>query len=172
MTTSGAELAERLRILRKYGWRRRGLEVTGVNSRLDELQAALLRVRLGGLNAANARRATIAEAYAAGLAGLDSLGLPAAVAGTTPVWHLYVVDHPRRDELAERLAEQGIGTAVHYRPAPHLTTAFRGDGWRPGDFPVAERHAGTALSLPIHPALSDEDVERVIAAVGEACAAI
>jgi dTDP-4-amino-4,6-dideoxygalactose transaminase len=173
VTTSSDEIADRVRLLREYGWRtREDSELKGVNARLDELQAALLRVMLPRLDAANARRAAIAEAYGAALAGVADLGLPEAATGTTPVWHLYVVDHPRRDELAERLAARGIGTAVHYRPAPHLTTAFRRDGWAPGDFPVAERHAETALSLPIHPALSDDDVERVIGAVGEACAAI
>jgi dTDP-4-amino-4,6-dideoxygalactose transaminase len=170
VTTSRPELADRVRLLREYGWRtREDSEIKGVNARLDELQAALLRRLLSRFDERNDRRARIAAAYAAGLAGSPDLTLPSEDEGTTHAWHLYVVEHPRRDELAERLAAAGIGSAVHYRPAPHLTTAFRADGGRPGDFPVAERHAETALSLPMHPALSDADVERVIEAVRAAC---
>jgi dTDP-4-amino-4,6-dideoxygalactose transaminase len=173
VTTSSDEIADRVRLLREYGWRtREDSELKGVNARLDELQAALLRVLLPRLDEANARRSAIAAAYEAGLAGAEALSLPAQATDATPAWHLYVVAHPRRDELAARLGAAGIDTAVHYRPAPHLTTVFRGDGWAAGDFPVAERHAETALSLPLHPALGDEQVERVIEAVREACAAI
>jgi dTDP-4-amino-4,6-dideoxygalactose transaminase len=169
VTTSNAERADRVRLLREYGWRDRSdSEITGVNARLDELQAALLRVLLPQLDERNARRAEIAAAYAAGLEGAAGLELPQAAPGTTRVWHLYVVNHPRRDELAARLERAGVGTAVHYRPAPHQTTAFR-DG---SAFPVAERHASTALTLPLHPALSDADVQRVVAAVTEACAGL
>jgi dTDP-4-amino-4,6-dideoxygalactose transaminase len=167
VTTGSAELADRLRLLRQYGWRDRSdSEITGVNARLDELQAALLRVLLPGLDERNARRAEIAAAYTAGLEGTDGLELPRAAAGTTPVWHLYVVNHPRRDELAARLEQAGIDTAVHYRPAPHETTAFRSAA---AGFPQAERHAATALTLPFHPGLTNADVERVIGAVKEAC---
>jgi dTDP-4-amino-4,6-dideoxygalactose transaminase len=171
VTTSKPELADSVRLMREYGWRTRGdAEIKGVNARLDELQAALLRRLLIRFDERNDRRAQIAAAYAAGLAGSPDLTLPSEAEGTTHAWHLYVVEHPRRDELAERLAAAGIGTAVHYRPPPHLTTAFRADGWQPGDFPVAERHAESALSLPMHPALSDADVDRVIEAVRAACA--
>jgi len=173
ITTSSPERADHARLMREYGWRTRGdAEIKGVNARLDELQAALLRVLLPRLDAANARRAEIAAAYADGLARAPGLTLPRQAANSTHAWHLYVVEHERRDELAERLAREGVGSAVHYRPPPHLTTAFRADGWAQGTFPVAERHAETALSLPLHPGLSDADVERVLAAVEEACAAI
>jgi len=169
VTTSSADHADRVRLLREYGWRDRGdSEITGVNARLDELQAALLRVLLPRLDERNARRAEIAAAYGAALSGIAELELPEAAPGTTPAWHLYVVQHDRRDELAARLERAGVGTAVHYRPAPHQTTAFRDAG----SFPVAERHAATALTLPLHPALSDADVERVVAAVKEACASL
>jgi dTDP-4-amino-4,6-dideoxygalactose transaminase len=173
VTTSDDEIAVRVRMLREYGWRVRGdSERKGVNARLDELQAALLRVLLPRLDNANARRAEIAEAYAAGLNGAIGLELPAAVAGTGPVWHLFVVRHERRDALADALAAAGIGSAVHYSPAPHMSTAFRSDGWAAGTFPEAERHAAMALSLPIHPGLSDADVARVVTAVEDACARI
>jgi dTDP-4-amino-4,6-dideoxygalactose transaminase len=173
VTTSDAELADRVRLLREYGWRTRGdSELKGVNARLDELQAALLRVLLTRLDAANERRAAIASDYSSSLADLDELVLPGAVAGTRSAWHLYVVSHPRRDALAAALAEAGVGSGVHYSPPPHLTSAFRADGWAPGDFPLAERHAETALSLPLHPGLTDAQVERVIAAIRDACSKI
>jgi dTDP-4-amino-4,6-dideoxygalactose transaminase len=173
VATSDPELADRVRLMREYGWRTRAdAELKGVNARLDELQAALLRVLLERLDDANARRARIAAAYTAGLAGSPGLTLPSEAAGSRHAWHLYVVEHARRDALAERLEARGIGTAIHYAPPPHLTTAFRADGWAPGAFPVAERQAETALSLPLHPALSDADVQRVIEAVPEACAEI
>ncbi|MBN1530835.1 MAG: DegT/DnrJ/EryC1/StrS family aminotransferase [Thermoleophilaceae bacterium] len=166
VTTADPRVADRVRLLREYGWRTRDdSEVEGVNARLDELQAALLRVMLPGLTAANARRAQIAAAYSAELAEVSGLTLPAPVPGTTPAWHLYVVGHAERDRLRERLASAGIGSSVHYAPAPHLNTAF---GGAPGTFPVAEHHARTAVTLPLHPALGDTDVERVIAAVRSA----
>jgi dTDP-4-amino-4,6-dideoxygalactose transaminase len=94
------------------------------------------------------------------------------VAGTEPVWHLFVIRHPRRDELAAALARRGIGTAVHYSPPPPLNRAFLADGWHAGAFPVAERHAATALTLPMHPALADDDVSRVLEATHAACASL
>jgi dTDP-4-amino-4,6-dideoxygalactose transaminase len=173
VNTDDAGIADQLRLLREYGWRTRAdSELKGVNSRLDELQAALLRAMLPRLDAANERRAAIAGAYEEALAGLDELHLPAPIAGTRPAWHLYVVEHPRRDALAAELAGAGIGSGVHYDPPPHLTSAFRAAGWAAGDFPVAERHARTALSLPMHPGLTDSQVERVTAAVRDACSRI
>ncbi|MGO9898385.1 MAG: DegT/DnrJ/EryC1/StrS family aminotransferase [Solirubrobacteraceae bacterium] len=173
VTTSDPVLADRLRCLREYGWRTRSdAECTGVNARIDELQAALLRVMLPRLTAALIRRRQIAGCYLDGLSGIPELQLPAPVPGTEPAWHQFVVHHPRRDKLASGLAASAIGTAVHYHPAPPFNSAFRGDGWKPGDFPVAEWHAATALSLPIYPALSRTDVERVVDGVRAACASI
>jgi dTDP-4-amino-4,6-dideoxygalactose transaminase len=173
LTTSDAALADRLRCLREYGWRTRAdAELTGVNARLDELQAALLRVMLPHLRAATERRRAIAGSYLDGLAGIPDLELPVRVPGTDPVWHLFVVHHPRREQLAAALADAGIGTAVHYAPAPPANSAFQAAGWTAGDFPVAERHAATALSLPMYPALSDADIDRVVLAVHAACAAV
>jgi dTDP-4-amino-4,6-dideoxygalactose transaminase len=170
LTTSDPELAQRLRRLREYGWRTRDdAELKGVNARLDELQAALLRVMLPRLRAATERRRVIASTYLDGLAGTPELELPPRVSDTEPAWHLFVLHHPRRKALAAALARAGIGTAVHYTPAPPFNTAFRADGWRDGVFPVAERHAATALSLPMYPALSDRDVARVVEEVHAAC---
>jgi len=163
VTTSDPELADRVRVLREYGWRTRlDAELKGVNARLDELQAALLRVMLSRLQAAIARRRSIADRYLEGLAGIESLELPAAISGSEPSWHLFVVRHARRDALAAGLTRSGVGTGVHYATLPPLNSAFRADGFRAGDFPAAERHAASALSLPMHPGLSEVDVERVI----------
>jgi dTDP-4-amino-4,6-dideoxygalactose transaminase len=166
VTTSDPELADRVRVLREYGWRTRAdAEVIGVNARLDELQAALLRVMLKRLPTATSRRRVIAATYLDGLAGIPELELPTFPAACEPVWHLFVVRHPRRDALASALARTGICTGVHYALPPPLNGAFRTNGRLAGVFPVAERHASTALSLPMYPALTDIEVERVIDAV-------
>jgi dTDP-4-amino-4,6-dideoxygalactose transaminase len=163
VTTSEPELADRVRVLREYGWRTRlDAELKGINARLDELQAALLRVMLSRLQTAIARRRAIADRYLEELTGIESLELPAAISGSEPSWHLFVVRHARRDELAAGLARSGVGTGVHYATLPPLNSAFRADGYRAGAFPAAERHAASALSLPMHPGLSEMDLERVI----------
>jgi dTDP-4-amino-4,6-dideoxygalactose transaminase len=171
VTTADPELAKRLCALRAYGWEGdRDSRLEGVNARLDELQAALLRVMLPGLALATARRRALAASYVEGLAGIPDLELPVPVSGSDPVWHLFVVRHPQRDRLAAALERAGVCTAVHYAPAPHLNAVFRAAGWREGAFPVAERHAASALTLPLYPSLSDGDVERVIEATRAACA--
>lgn len=170
VTTSSDEAAERVRKLRQYGWGTRDdAELAGVNARLDELQAAILRVLLPALDAATKRRAAIADTYLDALADAPDLVLPTRVSGTERVWHLFVVRHPRRDALAAELAAAGVATAVHYAPAPPLNSAFRAEGRREGDFPIAEWHAATALSLPVHPYLSDRQVGAVVTATKAAC---
>jgi dTDP-3-amino-3,4,6-trideoxy-alpha-D-glucose transaminase len=167
VTTANAELADRVRMLREYGWRtrRRDAELDGVNARLDELQAALLRVLLDRLQPGNERRAAIAQSYLEGLADTPALELPANFADSEPAWHQFVVRHDSRDALAANLERVGVGTAVHYATLPPHNTAFLARGLPAGPFPVAEAHAARALSLPIHPGLSDADVERVVTAV-------
>lgn len=168
VTTSDAELAERVRALRQYGWRDRDdAELVGVNARLDELQAALLRVGLSGLGPETERRRSVAAFYLEALEGLPGIELPEQVSDCEPVWHQFVIRHQRRDWLAAELAQQGIGTAVHYRRPPPLHTAFasRSDA---GRFPVAERHAATALSLPIHAGVGEGESARVAAAIAAA----
>jgi dTDP-4-amino-4,6-dideoxygalactose transaminase len=166
VTTSDPELADRVRLLREYGWRTRDdAELKGVNARLDELQAALLRVMLRGLGAATERRRTVAGLYLGGLAELPGLELPAVIADSDPAWHLFVVRHERRDALATEMAHAGIGTGVHYGTLPVFNSAFSSAGIGCGAFPVAERHAGSALSLPMYPGISDSDASSVIDAV-------
>ncbi|HEY1450037.1 MAG TPA: DegT/DnrJ/EryC1/StrS family aminotransferase [Solirubrobacteraceae bacterium] len=170
VTTSDAESADRLQLLREYGWRKRDeAEMQGVNARIDELQAAILRVMLGRLDLANQTRREIATSYLDGLADAPGLELPAVVDDSEPVWHQFVVRHPQRDALAGALASAGVGTAVHYASLPPLNVAYSGNRWRRGMFPVAERHAAQALSLPAHPALRPDDVARVIEAVRVSC---
>ena len=159
-------LAERLRALRQYGWRSRYVsDITGVNSRLDEIQAAVLRVRLTMLEAENQRRREIAAAYDSGLAGLP-LQLPARRADATHVFHQYVIRTPQRDALQRALAGRGIGTNIHYPVPVHLQPAYRGRlAIGPSGLAESEHAAREVLSLPMFPQLTEEHVGRVISAV-------
>jgi dTDP-4-amino-4,6-dideoxygalactose transaminase len=164
VSTDDAEVAERLRPLREYGWRTRyHSDVHGWNSRLDELQAALLRVKLAHLEADNERRRAIARAYRAGLPG--TLRSPKAQGDALGVEHLFVIRHPQRDQLRQALEAAGVGTAIQYPVACHLQNAYRAFGGGPGSLPVTERATGEILSLPMFPELTNDEVEAVIAAV-------
>lgn len=160
VVTNNPELAERLRRLRMYGWERKyyTTEAGGRNSRLDELQAALLRVKLPHLAAANAARRERASWYATALADLP-VGLPVDEPGH--VYHLYVItlaDRATRDRLREHLLAHGIGCDVHYPAPTHLQPAYADLGYHLGSFPVTEDLAGRILSLPMYPELSYDDV--------------
>lgn len=144
-------------------------ELAGFNSRLDPVQAVALRVKLRVLDAWNARRQAIAARYDAALSGLG-LTLPTVPAWADPVWHLYVARHPSRDGLQQALARAGVQTQIHYPTPPHRQAAYAGDGFRAGQFPLAESMAGTVLSLPIGPQMSAQDVEGVIDAVARVLA--
>jgi dTDP-3-amino-3,4,6-trideoxy-alpha-D-glucose transaminase len=167
--TDDSELADRVRLLRSNGWRERGVsEIKGVNSRLDELQAAVLRVKLAHLEEGNARRAQLAARYREGLADLGPLALPEVPAWATPVWHQFVVGFDDRASVRDALEAQGVGTLIHYDPLPHLTPAYRADGWRAGSLPTAERLSRRAVSLPIYPQLTPDACDRVIEGVRHA----
>jgi dTDP-4-amino-4,6-dideoxygalactose transaminase len=166
VVTDDATLAGRVRVLGNYGSRRKCLnEVRGVNSRLDPLQAAVLRVKLRFLDQWNQRRLEIARCYLDRLAGIPDLVLPQATAGGDSVWHIFAMRHPQRDWLARQLAQEEIGTLIHYPMPPHLSDAYRDAGYRRGSFPLAERIAAEELSLPLHPHLSGEQVEEIIGSV-------
>lgn len=167
ITTADAALAERLRRLRNYGSAIKYVhELAGVNSRLDELQAAFLREKLPLLAADNGRRALIARRYQLELAGVGDLVLPAPdTARSQSSWHLFVLRSARRDRLATALADAGIGTLVHYPTPVHRQGAYAGLYDEAGQLPLAERYAAEVLSLPIGPTLDDVQLERVIAAV-------
>ena len=158
-------MAERARELRQYGWKRRDrAETEGWNSRLDELQAAILRAKLPFLERENARRREIAERYAAAFTDLP-VRMLSTRDGSVSARHLYPVRTAERDALREHLAAHGVETGVHYPEPVHLQPAYAFLGHGPGDFPVSEEASRTVLSLPIHPALSDAQVEAVTSAV-------
>ncbi len=163
VTTDDDEIAARVRLLRNYGSKSKYYnEEKGINSRLDELQAALLRVRLKHLDEWNSRRARIAARYLDELREAD-LMLPGVCEGADPVWHLFVLRSKRRDELQRYLKSKGVNTLVHYPVPPHLQKAYR-DSVFPGPYPITEAIHHEALSLPMGPHLSDADGARVIRA--------
>jgi dTDP-4-amino-4,6-dideoxygalactose transaminase len=165
VTTSDAGLAERIRMLRNYGSQVKYVnEVKGVNSRLDPIQAAILRVKLSFLDRWNDRRRVIAKTYQESLANSGVI-LPYHPEWAEPVWHLYVVQSSERDRLQRYLAEQGISSLIHYPIPPHLQKAYSDAGWTQGAFPEAERLANQVLSLPIGPHLTRKHVQSVVTAV-------
>ncbi len=166
VTTSDDGLADRIRHLRNYGSKvRYHHEFQGLNSRLSELQAAFLRVKLPRLDEWNARRALLAQRYFARLGSVPQLILPQVPAWSTPVWHLFVIRTTERDALQKHLTACGVGTQIHYPIPPHLSGAYAGAGWKAGDFPLAERYAREVLSLPIGPHVSLAQVDEVCDAV-------
>jgi dTDP-4-amino-4,6-dideoxygalactose transaminase len=168
VVTSDAAVAEKVRVLRNYGSRvKYHNEVRGFNSRLDELQAALLRVKLAKLDQWNARRRQIAAQYSCGLREVKGITLPYVPEWAEPVWHLYVVRHPQRDNLQQHLDQAGVGTLIHYPVPPHLSPAYSQLACGPGDLSRTERLAREVLSIPMGPHLTDEQVEAVIRTVQE-----
>lgn len=164
VVTDNPELAERARLLREYGWRQRNLsEIPGLNSRLDELQAAILRVKLRYLDRENRRRQALAKLYSRLLAG-TSLNLPACAPGASHVYHQYVVRSGRRDLLRQFLQGKGVGTLIHYPFPVHRQPAYQGRTRCAGSMENSEMAAKEILSLPVYPELSDEQV-RYIAGV-------
>ncbi len=165
VVTDSHELAERARKIRHHGQSRKDRhEIPGMCARLDEIQAAILRAKLPFLDSFNERRREIAETYNEHLTGVD---LPFESPGMDGVFHLYVVGTDRRDELRRRLAEMGIGNAIHYPTPVHLQKAFTFLDQRAGDFPVTENLSSEILSLPMFPELSDEEIARVIESVNQ-----
>lgn len=171
VTTNDGLLADHVRLLAGHGSRVKYVhEEVGCNSRLDAVQAVVLRAKLRRLEGWNARRRAAAELYSSLLEGVPGLRVPASLPGNEDVWHLYVVRVPegRRAAVQSALAEAGVSTGVHYPTPVHLTDAFSYLGYGPGDFPVAEAAAEQILSLPMFPHVTAEQVERVAAAVVEA----
>jgi dTDP-4-amino-4,6-dideoxygalactose transaminase len=157
VTTNDGELARKVRMLRDHGSvQRYHHEMIGLNGRLDEVQAAVLRAKLPHLEEWNEQRRAHAAHYGELLSDLKEVTLPEVAGYAEHVYHLYVVRVPRRDELKEVLARQGIGTGIHYPIPCHLQPAFRYLGYQVGDLPVTERIAGEVLSLPMYPELMAE----------------
>ncbi len=166
VVASDPERTRKLRMLREYGWERRYVsDLSGVNSRLDELQAAFLRVKLPYLDAGNRRRAEIAAAYDDGLADTGLL-LPKKRPGATHVYHQYIVRHPDRDQLKARLELKGTGTNIHYPVPVHRQPAYAGRfAIDPGGLGTTDAVAREVLSLPMYPELGDAAIARVVDAV-------
>jgi len=165
IVTGDAELANRCRLIREYGWAERYVShIPGQNSRLDELQAAVLRVKLAALDADNARRGEIADLYDRGLAG-TKLGLPKRRPNSSHVFHLYVARAARRDALIEQLRGAGIGALIHYPVPVHRQKAYAGRIRGGESLPETERAATEVVSLPMYPELSREEVERVVSSI-------
>ena len=168
VTTNDDQIADRIRVLRNYGSRVKYVnEVQGYNSRLDPIQAAILRVKLAHLDDWNARRSTIARLYQDGLAS-TGLTLPHVPEWADPVWHLYVVQHRERDTLQNLLTQAGVATMIHYPIPPHLQSAYAPLGFGRGSFPVSEALHDQVLSLPIGPSQFAEATGIVIDAVRKA----
>jgi dTDP-4-amino-4,6-dideoxygalactose transaminase len=165
IVTQNAELAERVNLLRQYGWRERYTsDIKGMNSRLDEMQAAFLRVKLRHLDAWNTARRERAGLYTE---LLHSVAPPREMAYGQAVYHLYVIQSAQRDLLAEHLKANGIGTAIQYPHTIHRQPAYANLGYREGSLPVSERLAGEILSLPLYPEIPLDDVRTVANAVNQ-----
>lgn len=173
ITTDDDALAQRLRTLRNYGSQKKyHNEVIGFNSRLDELQAAILSAKLPALDGQNAQRRAVAAVYDRELAGIPGLVLPVLPAWAESAWHLYVVRHARRDDMARRLAEAGIGTLVHYPIPPHEQPAYAELGIAHGTLPIAEAIHREVLSLPMGPTLTVDQAAEVAQAVRRVAATL
>jgi dTDP-4-amino-4,6-dideoxygalactose transaminase len=171
VTTDDPLLADRIRVLRNYGSKKKYYnECIGYNSRLDELQAAFLRVKLRKLDEWNNRRSAIAARYLEAWSEVSELTLPHVPEWAEPVWHLFVVRHLQRDQFQKQLTEAGIGTLIHYPVPPHLSGAYADGKWARGAFPLAESLANTVLSLPIGPHLKPEQAGVVIKETNRAIA--
>jgi dTDP-4-amino-4,6-dideoxygalactose transaminase len=166
VVTQHAELADRIRLMRNHGSADKYHHVRlGWNCRMDTLQAAILRVKLRHLERWNEARRQVAHNYTRRLGVVDGLGLPPPCVYGRPVFHLYVVRVPWRDQLREYLAQRGIATGVHYPIPLHLQEAFAELGHKAGDFPVSEEWAGKVLSLPTFPELEDSEIAYVAEAL-------
>lgn len=166
ITTNDPELAEKLRVLRNYGSEvKYHNKLKGFNSRLDELQAAFLRVKLRLLDEDNLRRQAIAKKYSDAFRNLDCMQLPMDDKFGEDVWHLYVVRHPKRHLLMHYLSENNVGTMIHYPIPPHMQPAYSELNLSEGCLPIAEEMHRTCFSLPIGPTMTEADVDAVIGAV-------
>lgn len=162
IVTDDGRIAEDVRVFRNYGSEKRYYnKVVGANSRLDELQAGLLRVRLSHLEELEAGRKEICDRYLREL-DREKFELPGIREGATHIWHQFVIRSKRRDELKRYLEDKGIGTIIHYPIPPHLSEAYRYLGFREGSFPVTEEYAKTVLSLPLYYGMTEEEQNYVI----------
>lgn len=162
LTTNNSQLAQDSATLRNYGSAKRYYnEVKGFNSRLDELQAALLNIKLAYLAYWTEERIRLGSIYKEKLQGIGDLILPETIAGATHVYHLFVIRTQNRDALQRYLQDNGVGTVIHYPVPPHLQKAYAELGFKRGAFPIAEEIAETCLSLPLYVGLGEEKVDQI-----------
>ena len=168
LTTNDEQIAHRIRVLRNYGSEKKYYnQIKGYNSRLDEIQAAVLSVKLKYLTEFTKQRQDIAATYNAELTGVGDIVLPTVHPNATHVYHQYVIRTSKRDQLQAFLGERNIGTLIHYPIPPHLQKAYTELEQRAGAFPMAENLAKSVLSLPIYPGLSRQDVSFVAETIKE-----
>ena len=166
VTTDDALLFDKLKVLRNYGSNKKYFhDEIGYNKRMDEIQAAILNVKLKYLKTWIKQRKAVAKIYTDSLKGIGDLQLPTTYEGSDHVFHLYVIKTNVRDELQNYLRGHGISTMIHYPIPPHLQRCYHELGYKKGDFPVAESIAETALSLPLWPGMSTNSIEYVVARI-------
>lgn len=167
IVTNKDDLAEKVSMLRNYGSKVKYYnEIEGVNSRLDEIQAALLKVKLSHLGELTEERKKIANRYIQGIKN-DSIILPQTAAGADHVYHLFVIRTEKRDALQDYLKNVGVQTQIHYPVPPHLAGCYQHLGYKKGDFPITEDYASQCLSLPLYNGMDDEEISYVIDAVNK-----
>jgi dTDP-4-amino-4,6-dideoxygalactose transaminase len=160
ITTNNAQLFEKVCTIRNYGSQQKYYnQIKGLNSRLDEIQAAFLNIKLNMLNAWNKERVDMASLLLQQLDGIGDLELPTLANGCTSNFHLFVVKTKKRDDLQQYLNKHGVGTLIHYPVPPHLQQAYSDLNYKTGDFPIAESIANTCLSLPIWPGMDNSHVD-------------
>jgi len=165
IVTNDLKIAEDVKVFRNYGSEKRYYnKVVGANSRLDELQAGLLRVRLKHLDELAEEKKRICERYLNELKN-SKIELPRVREGSTHIWHQFVIRSDYRDELVKYLDDKGIGTIIHYPIPPHLSEAYRCLGFKRGDLPVTERYADTVLSMPLYNGMTVDEQNYVIKSI-------
>jgi len=164
VVTDDSALADRVRMLRAHGWKKKYFpEILGYNSRLDALQAAILRVKLPYLDRWNERRREIASAYNRGLSAISAISAPWVASGASHVYHLYIIRTARRDELQQALKQAGIASGIYYPQPLHLTQPCKALGYTEGDFPDSEKASRETLAIPIYPEMTEEQIHFVLA---------
>jgi dTDP-4-amino-4,6-dideoxygalactose transaminase len=163
VVTNHPTIAEKVRVLRVHGWKRKYYpEILGYNSRLDSLQAAILRVKLRHLDAWNASRRDLAAQYNRALGNIPDISTPYEAPGSKHVYHLYIIQSSRRDLMRENLKKSGVATGIYYPQPLHLTQPCQELGYGVGDFPISERASSGSLAIPIYPEMTAEQVDMVI----------
>jgi len=167
IVTDDEEIAKAMRMYRNYGSEKRYYnKVVGANSRLDELQAGLLRVKLAHLQELTQEREKLANTYLSKIKN-DKITLPRIRKNCSHVWHQFVIQCEKRDELIKYLEERGIGSIIHYPIPPHLSEAYGYLGCKKGDYPITEAYADTILSLPMYNGMTAEEIAKVIQALND-----